>query len=217
MGFKERKKREKEILTKTRVKQILEAAKKVFHKKGFSKTTMEDIAREAELSAGALYIYFGSKNDIYASLNISILEHLNKELINLYDNKLLTNYEKFRALGDVYFKMYEYDSVMLLNLFQLQSSELLGTLSPELLDSINKLASESVKWATKIVERAMKEGIIKHYQPVAIVDLIWGMFTGVVLWEESKRFFSVKKNYLKQTLDAGWDIFHRGIRTGDLR
>ncbi|MDJ0990367.1 MAG: helix-turn-helix domain-containing protein, partial [Desulfobacterales bacterium] len=34
------------------------AAKKVFSIKGFTKTTMEDIAREAELSPGTLYLYF---------------------------------------------------------------------------------------------------------------------------------------------------------------
>ena len=54
MGIQERKEREKE----RRRQQIIVAAKRVFSAKGFSKATMEDIAREVELSPGTLYIYF---------------------------------------------------------------------------------------------------------------------------------------------------------------
>jgi len=54
MGIQERKKREKE----RRRQQIMIAAKRVFSVKGYSKATMEDIAKEAELSPGTLYLYF---------------------------------------------------------------------------------------------------------------------------------------------------------------
>ena len=54
MGIKERKKREREM----RRQQIMVAAKRVFTQKGYEKSTMEDIAREAELSPGTLYLYF---------------------------------------------------------------------------------------------------------------------------------------------------------------
>ena len=47
MGIKERKKREREM----RRQQIMVAAKRVFSEKGYEKSTMEDIAREAELRA----------------------------------------------------------------------------------------------------------------------------------------------------------------------
>jgi AcrR family transcriptional regulator len=43
MGIEERKERERE----RRRQQIMVAAKRVFSEKGFSKTTMEDISRDA--------------------------------------------------------------------------------------------------------------------------------------------------------------------------
>jgi len=47
-----------------RKNQILEAARACFLRKGFHQTTMQDICQECGLSAGAIYRYFGGKEDI---------------------------------------------------------------------------------------------------------------------------------------------------------
>ncbi|WP_343081393.1 helix-turn-helix domain-containing protein [Ostreiculturibacter nitratireducens] len=44
--------------------QILSAARRVFAVKGLSKVTLRDVFREAGLSAGAVYNYFQSKDDL---------------------------------------------------------------------------------------------------------------------------------------------------------
>lgn len=48
--------------------EVLDAALKMFAQKGFASTKVEDIAREAGLSKGAIYRYFSSKEDIFESL-----------------------------------------------------------------------------------------------------------------------------------------------------
>ncbi len=48
--------------------EVLDAALKMFARKGFASTKVEDIAREAGLSKGAIYRYFSSKEDIFESL-----------------------------------------------------------------------------------------------------------------------------------------------------
>lgn len=47
---------------------ILDAAERCFARSGFHRTTMQDICREAEVSAGALYIYFASKEDLISGI-----------------------------------------------------------------------------------------------------------------------------------------------------
>ena len=64
MGTLERRGREKA----ERKRQILKAARKLFWKNGFARTTMPAIAEAAELSAGTLYLYFPSKHALYAEL-----------------------------------------------------------------------------------------------------------------------------------------------------
>ena len=54
-----RNRREKEKLE--RYEEILDAAERVFFRKSFEHSTMDDIAREAELSRALLYVYFKDK------------------------------------------------------------------------------------------------------------------------------------------------------------
>lgn len=51
-----------------RRQQILAAARACFARRGFHQTTMQDICRTSELSAGAVYRYFPSKDDIIEAL-----------------------------------------------------------------------------------------------------------------------------------------------------
>lgn len=54
----------KEEYIDQRKQQIIDAAFRCFARKGFHQTTMRDIYAEAGLSAGAIYHYFGSKDEI---------------------------------------------------------------------------------------------------------------------------------------------------------
>lgn len=51
-----------------RRRQILDAARTCFARRGFHQTTMQDICRTSELSPGAVYRYFPSKDDIIEAL-----------------------------------------------------------------------------------------------------------------------------------------------------
>ncbi|MET8776362.1 TetR/AcrR family transcriptional regulator [Nocardia sp. NPDC050713] len=51
-----------------RRQQILDAARLCFGRKGFFETSMQDVFTESGLSAGAVYRYFKSKNEIIAAL-----------------------------------------------------------------------------------------------------------------------------------------------------
>jgi AcrR family transcriptional regulator len=47
---------------------ILDAAELCFARAGFHGTSMQDICRQAEVSAGSLYVYFRSKEDLIAGI-----------------------------------------------------------------------------------------------------------------------------------------------------
>ncbi len=51
-----------------RAKRILDAASRLIVHYGFDKTTMDDIAREAGVSKGALYLHWSSKDDLFTAL-----------------------------------------------------------------------------------------------------------------------------------------------------
>lgn len=48
--------------------QILDAARRCFIRNGFHATSMQDVFKEADLSAGAVYRYFGSKAELIGAI-----------------------------------------------------------------------------------------------------------------------------------------------------
>jgi AcrR family transcriptional regulator len=55
------------VLTDLRREEILTAAIKVFGKKGFAATCVGDVADAAKMAKGTVYLYFASKEEIYAT------------------------------------------------------------------------------------------------------------------------------------------------------
>jgi AcrR family transcriptional regulator len=207
MGIEERKERERE----RRRQQIMVAAKRVFSEKGFSKTTMEDIAREAELSTGTLYLYFKNKEELFASLSFRILQYLLIRMEHVARERDKGPVEKLEALKEALYDVYEFDPLIIINMFHLQSSETLMNLSPQILDDMKEMSRKAMKEMAKIFQEGVDGGLFIDQHPQALTDIVWSLFSGLVLWEESKRIIDPKKDFLKSTLEIAFDILIRGI------
>lgn len=64
-----------------RRKQIIEAAIRVFKRKGYESATIKDIVEEAEMSRGWIYLYFQSKEEIFDAL----VAQCNQENVDVKD------------------------------------------------------------------------------------------------------------------------------------
>ncbi|WP_424353770.1 TetR/AcrR family transcriptional regulator [Methanobacterium sp. MBAC-LM] len=64
MPIKSRKEREKE----QRRKDIIDAAESLFFKKGYDNVSMNDIAKEVELSKATIYLYFENKEELFFAI-----------------------------------------------------------------------------------------------------------------------------------------------------
>lgn len=207
MGIPERKVREKE----RRRMQILVAAKSVFVSKGFGHTTMEDIASEAELSAGTLYLYFKNKNELYASLTLRVLQYLILRLDQLHRDHKGNHIEKIRHIKHVLIDVYEFDPLILRSLFVLQSSDLLKHLSEELVAEIADLGKKAIQSIAGIFEHAVEEGICLDLHPLAIADVLWSLFSGVAILEFSRRDIDDSRDRFKSRMETAFEIFINGI------
>ncbi len=208
MGIQERKEREKE----RRRQQIIVAAKRVFSEKGFSKSTMEDIATEAELSPGTLYLYFKNKEELYASLSLRILQYLHIRVEHVNKEADLTPVQKLDKLMEAMYDVYDFDPLIIITMFHLQSSETLKNLSPRLMTQIEELSRKSLGDISKIFKEGIEKGVFIEKHPVALSDVFWSLFSGIILWEASKKIVNEDKDYLKKTLAIAFEIFSRGIR-----
>jgi AcrR family transcriptional regulator len=66
-----------------RRRRIQEAARTVFTERGYAGASIELIARAAQLSVGAIYLYFRSKEDLYVSLVEDTLTVFDVEMVQV--------------------------------------------------------------------------------------------------------------------------------------
>ena len=207
MGIYERKQREKE----QRKIEIVNAARKVFSNKGFNTATMEEIASEAELSPGTLYLYFKNKEELHTSLSIEILKHIADEIQKVVKQDISVE-EKIERFGQVFIDVYDYDSNILINLFHLQSGETLQNLSDEVLQQIKTHSTMAHGAMVDVIRDGIEQGIFIEEHPVALADILWASYAGIVLWVDSKRLLNDQKDFVKPTLKTALKIISKGLK-----
>ncbi|OGR59361.1 MAG: transcriptional regulator [Desulfobacula sp. RIFOXYB2_FULL_45_6] len=207
MGIYERKQREKE----KRKIEIINAARKVFSNKGFNSSTMEEIATEAELSPGTLYLYFKNKEELHTSLSIEILKYLADEIQKVVVEEISVE-KKIDRFRDVFIKVYDYDPNILINLFHLQSGETLQNLSDEVLQQIKIYSSLAHGAIINVIKEGIEQGIFIDEHPVALADVLWASYAGIVLWVDSKRLLNDQKDFVKPTIKTAFTIISKGLK-----
>ena len=86
-------------MLKTNTKQlIIDVALKLLIKKGYDKTTVADIIKEADLSKGGLYHHFKSKEDILSEIAEIQAKEAAQIIEKIIKNKKLNELEKFNKI-----------------------------------------------------------------------------------------------------------------------
>src|SRR5205085_11542491 len=90
-----------------RRRRIQEAARTVFSERGYAGASIELIARAAQLSVGAIYLYFRSKEDLYVSLIEDTLTVFDVDMAQLRERTEIPN--RLRETWDVLVRWAEKD------------------------------------------------------------------------------------------------------------
>lgn len=208
MGIVERREREKKI----RRQQIQEAAIEVFINKGFNSATMEDIANQAELSLSTVYLYFGSKHELYTSLNLSTLQYLHDGFEKVYADDSLSVEERIIGYKDVMYSAFQYNPTILRIIYHVQLYEILPSLDEELLNQLNDLGRKMMNMIAATYKEGAQQGVFQEGHGMQHADILWAIFSGLIVWVDAKRQIDPKKDFLKCTLDRACEIFCQGIK-----
>ena len=208
MGITERREREKE----QRRNVLTDAAERVFFSIGWAIATMDDVAEEAELSKGTLYLYFKRKEDLYKAINLRGLKIL-KSMFEKAVAKCKIGIEKTRAIGQTYHQFYldypDYFSSM-----QYWDSREMD------IDEENSIAAECDKHGHKVIEIVAKavqtgieDGTIRpDLDPLKTAVILWAQSSGVI------QLISLKGDHLqsKHGLNSEELVNYAFKLTGDL-
>jgi AcrR family transcriptional regulator len=213
MGLEERRKREKE----GRKNAILKAARKLSFEKGFKSITVASIAKKAELSKGAVYLYFNSKEEIYVEILLKDIDKFHSTLTDICERGG-TAADMLRHFSDIYINFFISDK----ELFRILMSFMLHTDEIQFSEQLNQQLILATNATVDIIERIFKYGIERGEFPENLnirqyKNAIWGLLNGVISLHLYIGKESTREQKIRSTVQASLDVFVRGLSKADVK
>ncbi|WAA12039.1 TetR/AcrR family transcriptional regulator [Fervidibacillus halotolerans] len=180
-------------MTVDRKKQVIEAAGQSFSMFGYKGTTIDQIAKLANVGKGTIYTYFKNKEEL--------LQHIMQQLIIEMKNEAektveegLSFYEKVhRAI----YKMLEYRMTHQLAIKLFEEAKF-G--APEVVEAQNHFEEAIVSYIAKQIEKAIADGEIRSCDPRITAFVILKIYIALIFdWEKKNPPLSKEK--LSELLD----------------
>ncbi len=208
MGLEDRRKKERE----NRKSAIIKAARKLFLEKGFKAVTVESIAQKAELSKGAIYLHYNSKEEIYAHIVLSDLEKFHDRFSGLFQKSSSAS-QALYEFADIYVDFFLSEPEFFRNLMNFM-------IRATCMNFPNELYEESIKTTNKtidIVEEIFRFGVERGEFSDTLNfrqnrNALWGMLNGIIslyifTGNEEKR-----EDVIRTTIKTGMETFICGLK-----
>ena len=207
LGLEERRNREKERRRET----ILKAARRDFMKKGFKAVTVDSIAQRAQLSKGAIYLYFKSKEEIYAQVLIRDIEKFHDHVADIFHGGDSAS-EVLIRFARIYtdFFLNERELFRILMAFMVQPNSL--NISEQINDHIIRNTNKTIG----VIERIFQYGIERDEFPGCrdirqCRNALWGLLNGIIALHLFTGREETREERIRSTISGGLDIFLRGL------
>ena len=185
-------------------KRILRAAEKVFAEKGFHFARITDIAKEANVAEGTIYIYFDSKEHLILSVFKEKLEEWMEFLKDRLSERESAS-EKLKVIIESHFNTLYYNP-HLAQLVQIElracSAFMRGGSAPEMRKYL------------RIIEDVIREGKEKGEFREDVNEWLAARALLGIMDELATIWVLRKKLELPAMVDGVFDIFYKGVKGG---
>jgi len=150
--------------------QIIETAEKLFADKGFSGTSVRDIADEADVNLAMISYYFGSKEKLLEALFVHRMDGTTVKLESMLENKELAPLEKVNMMIDFFIEKFHSQTCFHKIIMREQVASHRAT-TAELIQQLKKHNQTLVK---AIITEGQKAGhFVKHVDvPILMATLV---------------------------------------------
>jgi TetR/AcrR family transcriptional regulator len=189
---------------------IRDAAERLFIGRGYSATTMEDLAEEADVAVGSIYAHFGSKEGLYGALIDRALE-LDKRYCdegfragNLPAERLFglaEGYLRFAREHPGYFQLFRFPPP------DRPGAELTPTASARV---AQRIKDETKRMADEI-QLLIDEGIGRTVDAESTARFLWAAWDGVICSHLGPSNMGLADKQFEAVLDRARESFALGL------
>ena len=208
MGLLERRGKEKD----SRKKLILKSARTLFFKKGFNNVTVDEIAKSSELGKGSIYLYFNSKEEIYAQILLNDIEDFNQQVSVLLNKKKIAT-DLLVEFSNIYVDFFFNDG----ELFRILMTYMLQPAKMNLTEKLNSQILTANARSIDVIGKILKLGVSSKEFSANInlkqnQNAIWGLLNGII----SLYIFSgspiKRRERINSTIKLALEVFIKGFK-----
>lgn len=209
----ERKQQERQA----RRRRIQRAAREVFAEKGYAKTSIEQVARRATLSVGAIYLYFRSKEDLYISLLEETLEQFDNELTQIRNRADLTPSNRLQAAWSYLIDWAGADVEGTRILRLVSQSGIRKQLSDEVAEATARGLTRVREHLVALVTAGIEAGLYRRVDAGETADLFWALYLGVLQATDARNNLGLPGPGFAEAAQAAFTSVETGLRTNGAR
>ena len=163
-----------------RKKLILEAATKSFSLFGYKATTMDQVARIANVGKGTIYTFYRNKEELFKEIVQRMIEEMKYEAEQVLEEDLPFVENLHRAI----YRLLEFRQEHQLSLKLLQEEREIGT--PAVQEMVNEMELAIVGYIKEKLQSAMEKGYIRNCDTEITAFLMLKMYLALIFdWERT--------------------------------
>jgi len=209
LGSERRREREKE----QRRSSILRAARREFFEKGFRAVTVDSIARRSELSKGAIYLYFKSKEEIYAQILLRDIDKFHEKAESVLDPSMSAS-DNLRRYAEVYTAFFISDRELfrIFMNFMIQHNPV--NFTPNVNDHIVKSTNQTVVVIEQILQMGIERGEFPRTLDIRVCrNALWGLLNGIIALHLFTGRENTREERVRTQVRGGLEVFIAGLRS----
>lgn len=195
MGIAERKLEEKQEMHK----RILDGARKVFLEKGYTQTSMRNIASEINYSPGSIYFYFKDKSEIFHELHKEGFRLLLSQLKVL--DKVADPFERLKAMGRIFIQFAQENKDYYNLMFIVEEPEKMHE------EGGFKIAQEAIDRLASVVKECQQKGKFKGMDTEYFTFMILSAVHGICALFCKNRTASFIGKTNEELMENGYECF----------
>jgi len=181
-------KNEKLMKTDIRQEQIIDSAIKIIHKNGYSALSIRELAKQVQISEGAIYKHFSGKEEIISGISKRILVFTNE----LFEELDLAISVEDKLQRFIYFHLELFEKKP--ELVSIMFSEELSELKSDVTHSVIELMKKRHTILRNILNQGIAEGSFRHYDSEILSTMIQGFIKLTISkWKQSGYKFSLSQ------------------------
>lgn len=176
--------------------QIIDAATQSFSLFGYKATTMDQVAKMANVGKGTIYTFFKSKEELLDHIVSSVISEIKHEADAAMDDRLPFSENVQRALQRIFTFRQEHELTIKL----LQEVRDIGTAAVR--EVMKRLDREMIAYIREKIEEAMAKGEIRPCDPELTAFFMFKMYIALSIeWEKEHKPLS------QQTIAELFDLY----------